>query len=80
MGIKDFARSLRPGNDHALAAQLQREQQDREKRQAAEQAAAVRAISDAEKRRTDEDRRASAERARRGKQELARKGHRSKLT
>ncbi|MFJ4469528.1 hypothetical protein ACIP2X_18825 [Streptomyces sp. NPDC089424] len=77
---KDFARSLRPGNDHELAAQLRREQEARERRKAAEHAAAVKAIAEAEERRTAEDRQASAERARRGKQELARKGHNSRLT
>jgi hypothetical protein len=35
MGVRDFARSLRPGNDVALASQLQEKERQKAKQQAA---------------------------------------------
>ncbi|MGX1301393.1 hypothetical protein RKD35_002881 [Streptomyces albogriseolus] len=52
---RDFARSLRPGNDRALAAQIQREQQEAQRRQQAEQAATIRAMSERDKKRTPQE-------------------------
>ncbi|WP_411092265.1 hypothetical protein [Streptomyces sp. 049-1] len=55
MGLKDFGRSLRPGNDRALADQLQQKEQDRQRQQQEEQAAAIRAMSDRDKQRTPQE-------------------------
>jgi hypothetical protein len=77
MGIKDFARSLRPGNDHAYAAELRRKQEQAEKQRAAEQAAAIKAISDRDKRRTPQeiaDSKARGRRSKRGPHEKPARG------
>jgi hypothetical protein len=69
MGFKDFARSLRPGNDHQLAAQMRAKQGAAERRAQAEQADAVKAISDRDKNRTPAevaDSRARGRRSKRG--------------
>jgi hypothetical protein len=59
--IRDFVRTLGPGDDRALAAQLRQKEQAREQQRKAQEEA---------------DRKA---RARRHKQELARKGSGAKL-
>ncbi|MFI2434704.1 hypothetical protein [Streptomyces sp. NPDC018693] len=56
MGVRDFARSLMPGSDVALAAQLRQAEEQKRRKQAAK--------AETERK----------ERARRHKQELARKG------
>lgn len=75
MGLRDFARTLRPGNDHALAAEIRQ----KEERRKEEQRKLIKAMAERDKKRTAEERRASAERARRGKAELARKGSGARL-
>ncbi|MER7835310.1 hypothetical protein ABTY98_05205 [Streptomyces sp. NPDC096040] len=60
MGLRDFARSLKPGDDRALAVELR----DREQ---TERAAAIKAMSDRDARRTPEEVAASRERGRRSK-------------
>jgi hypothetical protein len=67
MGARDFLRSLRPGDDRALAAELRQNEQAAERRREAGQAADVRAISDRDKRRTPAEVAASKERGRRSK-------------
>jgi len=67
MGLKDFARSLRPGDDRALAARLQQEQQAREQQQRAQQAADIKAIADRDKQRTPQEVADSKARGRRSK-------------
>ncbi|WP_328638422.1 hypothetical protein [Streptomyces canus] len=67
MGARNFIRSLKPGNDHVLAAQLREQQQAAESRAESEQASAVRAISDRDKRRTSAEVAASKERGHRHK-------------
>ncbi|MDI9836246.1 hypothetical protein [Streptomyces sp. KAU_LT] len=54
----DFWRSLKPGNDHALAADLHKKEEAKRK-------AAIKAMSDRDNKRTAAERQASAERARR---------------
>lgn len=60
MGARDFVRSLRPGNDRALADELR-------KQKAADRAETVKLISDRDKRRTPQEVRESKDRARRHK-------------
>lgn len=79
MGFRDFAQSLRPGNDRELAAKLQREETERRRRKEDERRKLIRAMSDADAKRTPEQKRASAERARNGKRELGRKGSGARL-
>ncbi|WP_328427859.1 hypothetical protein [Streptomyces sp. NBC_00443] len=67
MGARDFIRSLKPGNDHALAAQLRGKQQATERRAASDRADAVRAISDRDKNRTPAEVAESRARGRRSK-------------
>ena len=67
MGARDFMRSLRPGNDHALAAQLRQERQATTRRAESDQARAVREISDRDKNRTPAEVEASRDRGRRHK-------------
>ncbi|MEU0950468.1 hypothetical protein ABZ379_48795 [Streptomyces canus] len=60
MGLRDFARSLKPGDDRALAAELRgRERTGR--------AAAVKAMSDRDGQRSPEEVAESKERGRRSK-------------
>ncbi|MGA5202755.1 hypothetical protein [Streptomyces variegatus] len=67
MGVRDFARSLKPGNDRQLAAQLRSEQQAAQQQAAAERAATIRAMSDRDKNRTPAEVADSKERGRRHK-------------
>ncbi|MFC8332775.1 hypothetical protein [Streptomyces olivaceus] len=67
MGLRDFARSLRPGDDHALAAEMRRNDQRRTGSRERDQAADVRAISDRDKRRTPQEVADSKARGRRSK-------------
>jgi hypothetical protein len=67
MGLRDFGRSLRPGNDHALAADMRQKEQQRTRRRERDQAADVRAISDRDKRRTPQEVADSKARGRRSK-------------
>ncbi|MEV6738651.1 hypothetical protein AB0N14_17650 [Streptomyces sp. NPDC051104] len=67
MGARDFLRSLRPGDDRALAQELRQKKQAAGRRRADEQTAAVQAISDRDRRRTPAEVAASKERGRRSK-------------
>lgn len=51
MGLRDFARSLVPGQDVALAAEIRQREEDRKKKQAAKEAADRRKRAAAHKRR-----------------------------
>ncbi|MCX4458521.1 hypothetical protein OOK58_42165 [Streptomyces sp. NBC_01728] len=67
MGARDLLRSMRPGDDRALAAELRQKEQAAERRREAGQTEAARAISDRDKRRTPAEVAASKERGRRSK-------------
>ncbi|WP_327594649.1 hypothetical protein [Streptomyces chartreusis] len=67
MGLRDIGRTLRPGNDRALAAQLRQEEKDRRKRQEAERAATIQAMSERDKQRTPQEVADSNARGRRSK-------------
>lgn len=67
MGARDFVRSLKPGNDRQLAAQIRQQQRTAEQQAETERAATVRAISDRDKNRTPAEVAASRERGRRSK-------------
>lgn len=62
-----FLRSLRPGDDRKLAAQLRAERAAAERKAEAERARAIRAMSDRDKRRSAAEVAASKERGRRSK-------------
>lgn len=79
MGMRDVLRTLRPGDDRALAAELQRKDAERRRKAEAKQAADIKAMAERDRKRTDQERRESAERARRSKWDLARKGSGARL-
>ncbi|MEV0016641.1 hypothetical protein [Streptomyces tendae] len=69
MGFRDIARSLRPGDDRALADQMQREQAARERQRRAQQRADARLIAERDAQRTPQevaDSKARGRRAKRG--------------
>jgi hypothetical protein len=65
MGVRGFVRSLKPGNDRALAAQLRQEREEKARK--------------AREKREARDERDRKERARRHKETLARKGSGARL-
>jgi septal ring factor EnvC (AmiA/AmiB activator) len=67
MGFRDIARSLRPGDDRALAVQLQREQEARARQKRAQQRADAKLIAERDAQRTVEEMKASRARGRRSK-------------
>ncbi|MGW3971159.1 hypothetical protein ACWEFD_17905 [Streptomyces ardesiacus] len=67
MGFRDIARSLRPGDDRALADQMRREQAASERKRRAQQRADARLISERDAQRTPQEVADSKARGRRSK-------------